>query len=444
MTLEQIRLEQINTDAMLKTASHQKSENSNRYDYDLAIVGGGVVGATLACALRESGLSVVLIEAEARSLSTARGQAYNISPLSSRILDGIGIWDQIRSQLGTYNKIRLSDADYPNVVQFGTEDLGAENLGYVAEHRVLLTALQKALHQGHITWLCPAKVLKTDFQESGARLEVLVEGEVREIWTRLVVGADGARSPLRQQAGIRTHGWQYWQSCVVATIKPEKPHNNIAYERFWSSGPFAILPLPNDLCRIVWTAPRREAEAIAQLDNSQFVKQLTRRFGDQMGKLAVEGERYVFPVQLMHSSHYVLPGLALVGDAAHCCHPVGGQGINMGIRDAAALAQILQIAHQQGEDIASLKVLKRYERWRKWENLVILGFTDLLDRTFSTSFLPIVLVRRVGLLALQTVFPLKAFALRLMTGLTGKTPQLAQRQKLAVDRNEKLADLTDF
>ncbi|KAM3112728.1 FAD-dependent hydroxylase [Phormidesmis sp. 146-33] len=426
-------LKPINRGAPLKAASYQKSENSDPYDYDLAIVGGGVVGATLACALRNSGLSVVLIEAEARSLATARGQAYNISPLSSRILDGIGVWDQIRSQLGTYHKIRLSDADHPNVVQFVPQDLGAETLGYVAEHRVLLTALQKALHQSHITWLCPAKVLKTDFQPNGARLEVLVEGEVRQIWTRLVVGADGARSPLRQQAGIRTHGWQYWQSCVVATIKPEKPHNNIAYERFWSSGPFAILPLPNNLCRIVWTAPRLEAEAIAQLDDSQFIEQLTRRFGDQMGKLSIQGERYVFPVQLMHSSHYVLSGLALIGDAAHCCHPVGGQGINMGIRDAAALAQILQIAHQQGEDIASLKVLKCYERWRKWENLVILGFTDLLDRVFSNNILPIVLVRRLGLMALQHIFPLKAFALRLMTGLTGKTPQLAQVQKLVVD-----------
>jgi 2-octaprenyl-6-methoxyphenol hydroxylase len=425
--------EQISRGATLKAASHQKSENSDRYDYDLAIVGGGVVGATLACALRESGLSVVLIEAEARSLATARGQAYNISPLSSRILDGIGVWDQICPQLGAYDKICLSDADHPNVVQFVPEDLGAENLGYVAEHRVLITALQQALNQSHITWLCPAKVLKTDFLADEARLEVLVDGEVREIWTRLVVGADGARSPLRQQANIRTHGWQYWQSCVVATIKPEKPHHNIAYERFWSSGPFAILPLPNNLCRIVWTAPRSEAEAIVQLDDAQFVEQLTRRFGDQMGKLAVEGERYVFPVQLMHSDRYVLSRLALIGDAAHCCHPVGGQGINMGIRDAAALAQILQIAHQQGEDIASLKVLKRYERWRKWENLVILGFTDLLDRTFSNNLLPIVLVRRLGLWALQTIFPLKAFALRLMTGLTGRTPQLAQRQKIAAD-----------
>jgi 2-octaprenyl-6-methoxyphenol hydroxylase len=403
--------------------------SSRLYDYDLAIVGGGVVGATLACALKDSGLTVVLIEAEARSIATTRGQAYNISPLSSRIFNGIGIWNQIRPQLETYTKIRLSDADCPNVVQFVPQDLGAQTLGYVAEHQVLIAALQESLRQSsHVTWLCPATVVKTDIQPDGATLEIVADGEAKQIWTRLVVAADGARSPLRQQAKIRTHGWQYWQSCVVATIKPEKSHNHTAYERFWSSGPFAILPLTGDRCRIVWTAPRAEADAIVALDDDQFLKELTQRYGDHMGKLALEGDRYVFPVRLMHSTRYVLPRLALIGDAAHCCHPVGGQGINMGIRDAAALAQVLQTAHQQGEDIATLKVLKRYERWRKWENLIILGFTDILDRTFSNNVFPIVLVRRLGLWVLQTVLPAKSFALRLMTGLTGRVPKLAQKQ----------------
>jgi len=403
--------------------------SSRLYDYDLAIVGGGVVGATLACALKDSGLTVVLIEAEARSIATARGQAYNISPLSSRIFNGIGIWNQIRPQLETYTKIRLSDADCPNVVQFVPQDLGAQTLGYVAEHQVLIAALQESLRQSsHVTWLCPATVVKTDIQPDGATLEIVADGEAKQIWTRLVVAADGARSPLRQQAKIRTHGWQYWQSCVVATIKPEKSHNHTAYERFWSSGPFAILPLTGDRCRIVWTAPRAEADAIVALDDDQFLKELTQRYGDHMGKLALQGDRYVFPVRLMHSTRYVLPRLALIGDAAHCCHPVGGQGINMGIRDAAALAQVLQTAHQQGEDIATLKVLKRYERWRKWENLIILGFTDILDRTFSNNVFPIVLVRRLGLWVLQTVLPAKSFALRLMTGLTGRVPKLAQKQ----------------
>ncbi|MCY7390887.1 MAG: FAD-dependent monooxygenase, partial [Leptolyngbyaceae cyanobacterium CAN_BIN12] len=242
----------------------------------------------------------------------------------------------------------------------------------------------------------------------------------------LLVAADGARSPIRQQAGIRAEGWQYWQSCVVAYIQPEKPHHNIAYERFWESGPFAILPLPNNLCRIVWTAPKAEAKAILALDDQEFLTQLKQRYGDQMGELSLVGQRYLFPVHLMHSRVYTMPRLALIGDAAHCCHPVGGQGVNLGIRDAAALAQVLQVAAQKGEDLGLLTVLRQYDRWRFLENLMILGFTDVLDRLFSNSLFPLVILRRAGLWVLQSVRPIKGFALKLMTGLLGRSPELAK------------------
>ncbi len=399
------------------------------YDYDLTIVGSGIVGATLACALKDSGLRVALIEAQPQSLAVQRGQAYALSLLSGRILEGIGVWDQLRPQIAAFDKIRLSDAHYPQVVQFFPQDLQTSNLGYVAEHGVILESLQAFLNQcPHVTYLCPVKVVQTQFQAQGVWLELEQDGQRWSIQTRLVVAADGARSPLRQQAKIRTHGWQYWQSCIVATVKPEYSHQNTAYERFWPSGPFAILPLPDNRCRIVWTAPRQEAESLVALDDRQFLTELQRRYGDQMGQLTLEGGRYVFPVQLMQSSRYVASRLALVGDAAHCCHPVGGQGLNMGIRDAAALAQILQAAHQQGQDIGSLTVLHRYDRWRKWENLLILGFTDFLDRLFSNNWWPLVVLRRLGLGMLRWVRPVRLLALRLMTGLTGRAPELAQRQ----------------
>jgi 2-octaprenyl-6-methoxyphenol hydroxylase len=240
------------------------------------------------------------------------------------------------------------------------------------------------------------------------------------------VAADGARSLIRQRAGIPTYGWQYWQSCVVAFIQPEKPHNNIAYERFQADGPFAILPLPGNLCRIVWTAPKAEAEAILALSETDFLAKLKSRYGDQMGNLSLVGQRYLFPVQLMQSRRYVQPRLALMGDAAHCCHPVGGQGVNMGIRDAAALAQVLTTAHQQGKDIGDLAVLQGYGRWRWLENLTILGFTDFLNRTFSNTVLPLVVLRRLGLWGLQNIRPLRVTALKLMTGLSGRTPDLAK------------------
>lgn len=188
-----------------------------------------------------------------------------------------------------------------------------------------------------------------------------------------------------------------------------------------------VLPLPGNRCQIVWTHPHAEAKAMAELDEGAFLAKLKTYTGEVLGDLELVSDRLVFPVQLMQCDRYIKPRLALVGDAAHCCHPVGGQGLNLGIRDAASLAQILQAAQNKGQDIGKIKVLKRYEGWRKLENLTILGFTDLLDRIFSNSWFPVVILRRLGLWVMNNLKPLKIFALKLMTGLLGKTPKLAQR-----------------
>ncbi|WP_431629587.1 FAD-dependent hydroxylase [Alkalinema pantanalense] len=402
-----------------------RGRDRENYDYDVTIVGGGIVGSLAACALSGLGLKIALIEASQQSLAVARGQAYSLNLLSSQIFDQLGLWQRIRPQIETYTQVYLSDGHYPRVVHFSPQDIQAETLGYVAEHRILLTELQTQLRQcADVTWLCPAKVLQIDFQPHAAILTIEQSGIVTTVRSRLAIGADGARSPIRQQVGIKTYGWQYWQSCVVAFIKPEKSHSNIAYERFQTDGPFAILPLPDNLCRIVWTVPHSEAERILKLDRSSFLQELTQRYGSQMGKLDLVGEPYVFPVRLLHSTQYVQPRLALIGDAAHCCHPVGGQGMNLGIRDAAALVEVIRTAHSRGEDFANLKVLKRYERWRMVENVIVLAFTDLLDRLFSNRILPIVGLRRMGLWILGNIQPIKTQVLRLMLGLTGRSPQL--------------------
>ncbi|MBD1921872.1 FAD-dependent hydroxylase [Microcoleus sp. FACHB-831] len=428
MALEQITQPSLTAE----TPTHQQD-----FDYDLAIVGGGIVGATLAAALKDSGLSVVLIERSPQSAAAAIGRAYAISVMSGRIFEGIGIWDKILPQIATFGQISLSDADYPGVVQFHPPDLGTDGLGYGAEHRVLLTALQECLQDcPNVHWLCPAEVISADYQADAVELEIMVKGEIPQskipnlkskIRTRLLVAADGAKSPIRTAAGIGTQGWPYWQSCVVATIKPEYSHNNIAYERFWPSGPMGVLPLPGNRCQVVWTAPHAEAKALKELDKEEFLAELERRTAGKLGRLELVGDRYLFPVQLMQSDRYTQPRLALIGDAAHCCHPVAGQGMNLGIRDAAALAQVLQSAHNSREDIGDLRVLKRYERWRKTENLTILGFTDFLDRMFSNNWLPLVAIRRLGLIMLNGIRPFKTYALQLMTGLRGRHPQLASR-----------------
>lgn len=399
--------------------------------YDVAIVGGGIVGLVVACGLRQTGLKVAIIEALTQATAAKQAQAYAFSLSSAKIFQGLGLWDQVRSSLEPFRRIRLSDCDWPDVVEFWPQDAGMQTeLGYVAAHNTLLEALQGAVNRSpHCTWIGPATATVLAYGADWAELVIAPNGEGVTVPSRLraklVVAADGARSPLREAAGIPRRGWAYWQSCIVAAVKAEQHHQNIAYERFQTSGPFAILPL-GDVCRLVWTAPHAEAQAMLALDDSAFLRALSQRFGPQMGQLELVGGRYLFPVRLMQCDRYVGHRLALAGDAAHCCHPVGGQGLNMGIRDAAALVDVIQGAIARGEDFGQVAVLRRYDRWRRWGNWVILAFTDLLDRLFSTQLWPVVWVRRLGLAALKRVPPLKSLALRLMTGLLGKMPSLGR------------------
>jgi 2-octaprenyl-6-methoxyphenol hydroxylase len=400
-----------------------------KLDYDIAIVGGGIIGNTLAVALQNSGLRVVSIESQSASISVAKGRAYVISMLSGRIFAGLGIWNQVLPQVTQFSQIQISDADYAGVVKLYPQDLGTETLGYAASHEVLLTALQEKLHAAaNITVMCPAQVVGVEYTATGAEITIQTPDTDRPTTIRasLVIAADGAKSSLRTQAGIQTSGWNYWQSCITATIKPEKPHQNIAYERFWYAGPIGVLPLADGRCQVVWTAPHQQAEELRDLPVAEFLHELEHCTGGLLGKLELDSQRWLFPVKLMQSQQYTAPRLALIGDAAHCCHPVAGQGMNLGIRDATALAEILVAAHQAGEDIGSEAVLKRYTNWRKPENWAILAFTDFLDRMFSTRLLPIVMIRRMGLFLLDRIPGCKYLALRLMTGLAGKIPQVAK------------------
>ena len=402
------------------------SKTTNDLDCDIVIVGGGIVGTTLAAALTNSGLKITIVEAKPLAVAAAKIQAYAFSILSSRIYEGIGVWQSILPKIGKFKHIRLSDADFSQVVTFEEQDLNTNYLGYVAQHNVVLTTLQEHIsHCSNINWLCPAEVINVTQQNNFSTITVQTAQTTQTIKAQLVIGADGARSQIRTLANIRTRGWKYWQSCIAFTIKHTAPQNDIAYERFWSTGPMGILPLPNNSCQIVWTNPHDRAKDLQSLSEAEFLRELDRYTGSNLGNLELVSDRVIFPVQLMQCDRYIKPRLALIGDAAHCCHPVGGQGLNLGIRDAATLAQILTEAIDRGEDIGSLSVLKRYEKWRKQENLTILGFTDFLDRFFSNRWLPVVAIRRLGLWLMAHIKPMKMFALRLMTGLKGKTPKIA-------------------
>lgn len=398
---------------------------STPLDYDLAIVGGGIVGLTLAAALKQSGLRIAIIEAQPHSEAIAKGQAYAIHLSSQRIWQHIGVWPLMQPHLQSFQRVRLSDANSPYVVTFAPSDLHTDALGYVAEHRVLLTALHHFLRDcPTLDWYCPTLVVAQRQGKSCMEIDIqpTEQSSVRTLRVSLLVGADGSTSSVRQRTKIRTRGKAYWQSCIVATIQTEKHHQNTAYERFWPTGPFAILPVSDTCCRIVWTTPHEEAQAILALDDKAFIQQLTERFGTQMGHLTVMGPRFAFPAKLMHACQYVQSRLALVGDAAHSCHPVGGQGLNLGVRDAGVLAQVLYQAQSRGEDIGQLSILKRYERWRRWQNILSLGFTDLLNLIFSNNLWPLVMLRRLGLWMMGHLPILKIAALRFMAGLSGKMP----------------------
>ena len=408
--------------------------HSGSIDFDVVIAGAGIVGLTLACALKDAGFKVGLVEAKSREAGLSQRRAYALTLMSERIFRGLGVWEQMLPQIAAFNQIRLAEANYGAIVNLQPADLGATSLktgklGYVGEHCVLVQTLLDQLKDAtSVTWLCPAELIQADYQAEAVTLTLAIAGDtaIQTIRTRLLVAADGSRSPIRTAAGIGTHGWQYWQSCVTAVIRPEKSHENIAREHFWESGPFATLPLPDNRCQIVLTAPHAEAQQLLEVSETEFLAELDRRYGGQLGKLELLSPRFLFPVQLMQSDRYTQSRLALVGDAAHCCHPVGGQGLNMGIRDVAALVQVITAAHQRGEDIGNRQVLKRYDRWRKIENLTILGFTDLLDRIFSNHWMPLVMLRRLMLQLMRVARPVKFLALWLMTGAAGRHPNLAK------------------
>lgn len=389
--------------------------------YDLVIVGGGIVGLTVASFFRDLDLTVAIVESQTQSQAAAKQQVYALHLCSQNVLAGLGLWDGLVTKVQPFSQVKLSDGDYPYVVQYQAGDIGAETVGYVAQHQVLLVALQGAINQAaNITYLCPYAVQAVTPQAMATELDLVnSEGERLTLITHLVIAADGSQSSLRQQAGIEQHGWPYPQNCVVATLKFDQIQAPIAYERFWPTGPLGVLPLSPTQYRIVWTLPATQAQAVLNLSDQDFSEALKPHLDPAMGEFQIIGPRFQFPTKLRQSQVYVQPRFALVGDAAHTCHPVGGQGLNLGIRDAAALAQVILQAWGKQEDIGSISVLKRYQRWRLWQNWLTLGFTDILNRLFSNQAWGIVQLRRLVLQSLGRVAFLRYVSLRFMAGLWG-------------------------
>ncbi|MDH5591956.1 MAG: UbiH/UbiF/VisC/COQ6 family ubiquinone biosynthesis hydroxylase [Gammaproteobacteria bacterium] len=396
--------------------------------YDVIIVGGGMVGATLAVALSEqTSLKIALIEAQSPSpISEQDAPDLRVSALtraSETLLKNLNIWQHLIScRISQFTDMRVWETSN-SALHFDSADIDQPLLGHIIENRHLQQAcLTQCKQIATIDILCPAKPQAL----IGNRL-TLEDG--RHLSADLIVGADGAHSPLREWANIETHGWDYQQSAVVCTVTTEKPHQHTAWQRFLPEGPLAFLPLANPhQCSIVWSNSTEEAESLQRLNDEAFTDKLSLAFEKTLGDIVTISQRASFPLKLRHADHYVESGFALVGDAAHTIHPLAGQGVNIGLLDAATLAEIVIEAHQKGRNIGSLHTLKKYQRKRKGDNLAMQLTMDAFKRVFGSDLAPLRWARRFGLKTVNQSTLLKNLFIHQASGHRFANPELSKHK----------------
>lgn len=399
--------------------------------YDILIIGGGMVGASLACAFGDSRLRVGLVEAvrlDAPSQPSYDDRTVALAYGSRRILDGIGVWDRIAAhQIAPILRIHISDRGRFGMTRLSAADLGTEALGYVVENRVLGNALYVSLNGfTGVKLHCPAVLRAVRFEADQAVVDINFDGRTEELSARLIVAADGADSAVRAAAGIAADRTEYDQAAIVTNVTPGKAHGGTAYERFTDTGPLALLPMSEERCAVVWSARRAEVETVLGWTDTEFLARLQDRFGERLGVFQRIGKRRAYPLSLTRVHEHVRPRLVLIGNAAHSVHPVAGQGFNLGLRDVAALAEVLMDAARRGDDIGDLDILRPYAAWRRRDNQVVATLTVGLTRIFSTSFLPLTLARNLGLTAVDLLPPVKRRFMRITSGLAGRLPRLAR------------------
>jgi 2-octaprenyl-6-methoxyphenol hydroxylase len=313
-------------------------------------------------------------------------------------------------------------------MHFDAQDVGADSLGHIAENRHIRAALHAAIaEEKNLTLIAPAEVTVVTVSQGETRARV---SDGRELRAALAVAADGRDSRLRKEQGIRAIGWSYPQTGIVATVHHARPHNGVAYEHFLPSGPFAILPMTGDRSSLVWTEAQDKAPAMLALAPVDFDTEVAARFGAHLGKTEVVGARWSYPLNFHLARDYVRPRFALAGDCAHGIHPIAGQGLNLGLKDAAALAETVLDAARLGQDIGALDVLKRYERWRRFDSFALAASTDALNRLFSNDIAPLRQLRDLGLGVVDAVGPLRRFFMRHAGGDIGKLPRLLKGESI--------------
>lgn len=401
---------------------------------DVIIIGGGLVGMTLALALDKHGLSAAVVDAADLSTTTAPGfdgRASAIASASARMLRAIGLWDAIEPHGCAIDEIRVTDGLSPLHLHFDSRDADTGPLGYMFENRILRTALlEAAAGAANVTVHAPARTTAVDRGATGARV-TLDDGMI--LAAPLVVAADGRRSPLREAAGIRVGQWRYPHTAIVTMIEHERSHGGIAFELFYPTGPFAILPMtatgdaaPGTRSAIVWSVRADDADAYLALPPRALCAEIAKRMGGFLGEVRMIAPASAYPLGFHHAESYVAERLVLVGDAAHGIHPIAGQGFNMGLRDIAALAEVLVDGARLGLDLGDPQLLARYQAWRRLDNGLVAGVTDALNRLFTLPGRPAAAARRLGLAAVERLPPLKRFFMAEARGETGDLPRLLQ------------------
>ncbi|SIO48085.1 2-octaprenyl-6-methoxyphenol hydroxylase [Rhodovulum sp. ES.010] len=400
------------------------------FDSDILIVGGGLNGPALALALAQGGLSVTVIDAlpkDTRAEDRFDGRSYALALASTRLLQAIGLWNEVHARSQPILEIVASDGragegPAPFFLDFHHGEIEEGPMGYMLEDRYLRRAFLDAMAADpRITTLSEETVVAQAPDATGVTV-TLASGKT--LRGRVLVGCDGRRSGTAMRAGIRRTGWDYGQTALVCAIAHEKPHNGAAHQFFMPEGPLAILPLPGNRSSIVWSETHANAAAIEAIDAEGYLAALRPRFGDFMGEIALEGDRFSYPLNLTIANAFVAPRVALLGDAAHGVHPIAGQGLNLGLRDVGALAETLVGARRRGEDIGAIDVLERYQVWRRFDTAVMAIGTDAFNRLFSNDNPVLRMGRDLGMGVVNALPGLRRRFIREAAGLTGDLPRL--------------------
>ncbi|HSH41274.1 MAG TPA: 2-octaprenyl-6-methoxyphenyl hydroxylase [Arenicellales bacterium] len=398
--------------------------------YDTLIVGGGLVGASLACALADAGLRIGVVEASpfgSRDQASFDDRAIALAAGSQRIFAAMGLWPAIAPAATPIERVHVSDRGRFGFARLDRHEAGVPALGQVVLSRDLGRVLAERLQQlDGVELITPAEVTAIDNAASPARVHLTRGGRPAAVTADLVVAADGARSQVRAALGIGVTERDYRQTAVITNIRTAQPHRNVAYERFTDQGPIALLPMSEGRCSVVWVLPTGQADAVMALDDAACLTRLQTRFGYRLGRFERIGRRNAYPLVLVRARESIRPRLALIGNAAHTLHPIAGQGFNLGLRDVAALAEVVCDAHRAGRDPGETAVLQQYADWRRADHRRVVAFTDGLTRLFTNPLTPVALLRDAGMLAMDLCPPAKRLFGRLAMGRSGRLPRLAR------------------